>query len=448
MNHRPRGRAVVVGGGLAGIAAALALARARWSVVLCERRPFLGGRAFSFADLDTGAVVDNGQHVLVGACDRLRALLAAIDAPRRAFVRQRRLGLTIVDRQGRRAALRAMPLPPPFHLLPSILAYRHLDPPARRVSARAARALVASKGQHRSALDPLPLGAWLRGRGVSEQAIAALWEPLVRPALNVPAAEANVPLTAFLVEEAFWRGPRRGALWLPAVGLSDAIGSPAALALAKAGVEVRLGARVQRIAIEGSVARGIELSDGESLAAEAIVAALPPRALAELTGNDALPFDAAALGTSAIVNVYLWFDRPILDLAVAGTLDPDLQWVFDRTRLLGREAAGGHCVGVSLSAADETVRLPKDVVVERSDAALARLFPGRRAAERLRAAVVKEPAATFRAGAGLTGRRPPPDGARPKRLWLAGDWTDTGWPATMEGAVRSGEAAARAVTAR
>lgn len=441
MSHA-RERVVVIGGGLAGIAAAMRLARAGRRVVLCERRPFLGGRAFSFADPDTGAIVDNGQHVLVGACTRLRALLASIGAPHHAFARQPRLAVPILDQGGRRATLRASRLPPPLHVLPSLLRYHHLSPAERRATARAVRALVSTRGRARTALDPVPLGAWLSARGVSDRAVARFWEPLVRPALNIAGAEANAPLAAFFLEEALWRGPRGGALWLPATGLSDALGHPAALALAEEGVDLKLDARVARIAIDDRV-RGVELAAGDRLEAGDVVAAVPRRALAEMAPPEALPESARQeLGVSAIVNVYLWYDRPVADLAFAGTLDPCLQWVFDRERLLGREAAGGHCLGVSLSGADDIIGDPKDAIAERADEALARVFPARRAARRLRHAVVKEPRATFRTGPGLLGRRPSAGASPAAGFHLAGDWTDTGWPATMEGAVRSGEAAA------
>ncbi|MFN2421052.1 MAG: hydroxysqualene dehydroxylase HpnE [Gemmatimonadota bacterium] len=447
MTRPGRGHApvVVVGGGLAGIAAALTLARAGRRVVLCERRPFLGGRAFSFADPDTGAVIDNGQHVLVGACARLRALFSAIGAPLNAFVRQRRLEVAILDEAGRRAVVRSPPLPAPLHVLPSLLAYRHLDRAERRVTARAMRALVSARGHARAALDPIPLGGWLETRGVSARAVDRFWEPLVRPALNIPARQANTPLAAFFFEQTVWRGRAGGALWLPATGLSDAIGNPAALALARAGVELKLGARVRRIACEGNRVGGVELAEGETIESEDVVAAVPPTALAEIAPRAALPAHVGDLGASPIVNVFLWYDRPVLDLAFAGTLDPDLQWVFDRERLLGHEAAGGHGVGISLSAADSVLDLPKETIAERTDEALARVFPTRLAARRVRFAVVKEPRATFLAGAGLRGRRPAADEAPAHGLWLAGDWTDTGWPATMEGAVQSGESAAGAV---
>jgi hypothetical protein len=188
---------------------------------------------------------------------------------------------------------------------------------------------------------------------------------------------------------------------------------------------------------------GVSLGGGEVVAADALVSALPPRELdAALPGTD--PYDV--LGSAPIVNAFLWYDRPVADLPFAGTFGSPLQWVFDRERMLGAERSGGPCLGVSLSAADEWIDRSKGEIAERLDEAVGRVFPRRRGAKLLASAVVKEPRATFRAGPGCGRSRPGPRGPA-DGLWLAGDWTDTGWPATMEGAERSGEIAAAAALA-
>jgi phytoene dehydrogenase-like protein len=227
------------------------------------------------------------------------------------------------------------------------------------------------------------------------------------------------------------------------VGLSEAIGEPGRRALEAAGVRVRAGERVERIVVEDGRAAGVALGGGEVVTADAVVSALPPRELdAALPG--AHRFDR--LGAAPIVNAFLWYDRAVADRPFAGTFGSPLQWVFDRERLLGSERSGGPCLGISLSAADEWIDLSKDQIAARLDEAVARVFPRRRGARLRAAAVVKEPRATFRAGPGCGRSRPGPEGPV-AGLWLAGDWTDTGWPATMEGAVRSGETAAAAALA-
>ena len=420
------------------MAAALRLARETPEVTLFERRPFLGGRAFSFRDPDSGAVVDNGQHVLVGACRRLRAFLARIGSPSDAFARQPTLGIPILDGAGRAATLTAARLPAPLHMVPALLRYRHLGPRDRLAVARDAAALA--RLADRAALEDVPLGEWLGRRGASPRAIERFWEPLVTPALNVRVAEANLPLSAFFLERALWSGASEGALWLPRLGLSEAIGEPGRRALEAAGVVVRSGERVDAIVVQDGRAVGVSLGGGEVVAADAVVCALPPRELdAALPGTHG--FDR--LGAAPIVNAFLWYDRAVADRPFAGTFGSPLQWVFDRERMLGAERSGGPCLGISLSAADEWIDLSKEEIAERLDEAVAHVLPRRRGA-RLRAfAVVKEPRATFRAGPGCARSRPGPRGPF-EGLWLAGDWTDTGWPATMEGAVRSGEAAAAA----
>ena len=438
---------VVVGGGLAGISVALSLADAGTPVVLLERRPFLGGRAFSFRDPDAGAVLDNGQHVLVGACTRLRVLLERIGAPPGAFTRQRRLSIPIADGAGRIARLSAPPLPAPLHAAAALARYRHLSPGARAATARDARALAGLNGPALAALESTSLGDWLAGRGAPEPALERFWEPLVRPALNVPAAGAHLGLSAFLIRRGVLAGSTAGALWLPATGLSAAIGEPALVALERSGVDVRLGERVTGIDIELGRAAGVRLAGGAAVEGR-VVLALPPEATDRVLPSELLPPGGhGSIGASPIVNVYLWYDRPVCPLPFLGLFGSPLQWVFDRTRLLGREAAGGECLGVSLSAADDWIERPREEIADACDEAVGRVFAGRRGARRLRAAVVKEPRATFRAAPGVTARRPGPTGPAAD-LALAGDWTDTGWPATMEGAVRSGEAAAAVLLAR
>ena len=188
---------------------------------------------------------------------------------------------------------------------------------------------------------------------------------------------------------------------------------------------------------------GVVLSGGDAMEADAVVASLPPRETDGLLPPPSSDRGYAAVGAVPIVNAYMWYDRPILEHAFAGTFGSPLQWVFDRERLLGTARSGGPCLGISLSAAAEWIDLPKEEIAGRLDAAVERVFPARRSARLVASAVVKEPRATFRADAGCARRRPATAGPA-AGLWLAGDWTDTGWPATMEGAVVSGERAAAA----
>ena len=434
----------IIGGGLAGMAAARVLAAAGERVLLLERRPFLGGRAFSFRDPDSGAILDNGQHVLVGACARLRAFLRAIGSPRNGFVRQARLALPVLSPGGAVGWLRAPRLPGPLHLTAALAGYRHLAAADKWTVARAIRWLSTAGTAEIADAGSVPLGAWLAGRGMPARAIERFWEPLVRPALNMSVVEADLSLAAFFLKRALRGGPSAGALWLPAAGLSEALGEPGRRAIVAAGVDVRVGARARSIVVEDGRVAGVEMAGGENLPASRVIAAVPPRDLDAILPEPLRPpRPYASIGSSAIVNVYLWYDRPVMELPFAGTFGSPLQWVFDRTRLLGTKRSGGECLGISLSAADAVLEWSKDDLAELCDEAVARVFPLRRPARRIRFAVVKEPHATFRAGPGVTALRPatagPADG-----LYLAGDWTDTGWPATMEGAVRSGEAAARA----
>lgn len=435
-------RTIIVGGGLAGLAAASRLATVGHSVTLLERRPFLGGRAYSFPDPETGAIVDNGQHVLVGACTRLRAFLTSIASPPNAFQRQARLNVPILNGSGRQAVLEAARLPRPLHALWALMRYEHLCTRDRRSILAAVYSLANLRGERRRSLDDTPLGDWLRRRGTTEEAIRRFWEPLVRPALNARVDDANLPLTAFFMEQALWKDASRGALWLPTVGLSEALGEPAHRTLADLGVQLRFNCRVNRIALEDEQLMGVSLAGGEIVTGEHVILAVAPRALDEIIAEcDQFTDRYGSIGTSSIINVYLWYDRPVMEIGFAGTFDSALQWIFNRSQLLGEKAGGEACIGVSLSAADEYIDWSKNVLVDHCDQAVGEIFPARAGASLVRQSVVKEPHATFRTGPGVSSRRPGPRTAV-RGVYLAGDWTDTGWPATMEGAVRSGERAA------
>ncbi|HET8616867.1 MAG TPA: hydroxysqualene dehydroxylase HpnE [Actinomycetales bacterium] len=455
-----RRRVTVVGGGLAGITAALRCADAGCDVTLHEARPRLGGQTHSFrrrladdvaTDHDDGFWVDNGQHVFLRCCTAYEGLLERLGVARQTTV-QDRLDIAVRTNDGV-AHLRRGGLPAPLHLASSLLRFPLLAPSERIGFARAARALARVDAASPAA-DASSFGEWLRDHGQSEHAVTALWDLVGVAALNARADDASLALAATVFQRGLLREPAAGDIGWSTVPLQQLHGDAAETALAAAGAHVCLRSKVEALAAgQGRwhvvTATGIEPAD-------VVVLAAPPAVTARLLPAGALDVPAgwaSSLGASPIVNLHLLVDRRVLVepflAGIAATTPggrPEYLWVFDRTTLAGLGGTRLQYLAVSLSAADELVDLPSRVLRQRFTGPLESMLPGLAHASVLDFFVTREREATFRPGAGSNAVRPGTSTRLP-RLHLAGAWTATGWPATMEGAVRSGDAAARAVLA-
>ncbi len=432
-------RIVVVGGGLAGIAAALHCAGDGAEVTLLESRGRLGGAAYSF--VRDGIQADNGQHVFLRCCSAYRALLERIGAADLVTL-QPRLSIPVLAPGGKLVYLRRSGLPAPLHLAGALAQYRHLGLRQRVSIARAIQALDHVDPDDPSA-DVRSFGDWLSEHGQGEDAVQTMWELIARPTLNLLAADASLAQAAYVFQEGLLRDPAAGDVGYARVPLREIHDAAARRALAEAGVEVRLRRGVTAIVPEGDGFR-VEINAAPCLAAEAVILAVPHDRAARLLPADSGvdPTRLAGLGTSPIVNVHVVYDRRVFDLPFAAGVRTPVQWLFDRTR--GARLEQGQYLVVSLSAAEAELDMSGDDLRARFLPALADLLPAAREARVETFFVTREHAATFRAAPGARARRPGPRTAIPG-LALAGAWTDTGWPATMEGAVRSGHAAAREV---
>ena len=428
------------------MAAALRLARAGASVTLVERRPYLGGRAYSFTDPETGQEVDNGQHVFLGCCAAYRGFLEEIGSLDLTS-RQKRLRVEVRSPDGKRGTLAALPLPAPLHLLPSLLRYPHVG---LREKARAALALLAmrlERDRDRPALRRQSLRDWLRARGQSERAIAAFWDLIVIPALNDSSADVSASAGFMLFQEALLRSRGGASIGCAKTGLSALMGDPARRRLAEAGATTLTGKTAEAFVVENGRIAGARLAGGETLRADVVVSALAPEVLLRLLPEEWRTHPAfAPAGThewSPIVNLHVWWDRAVMDCDFAAFVDSPAQWVFNRSRIAGEEGPGQRLT-VSLSAAWEFWPMSKEELQAAFVPELRRLFPAARDANATRFIVVKERRATFRSLPGGPDNRLP--AVTPIRnFFLAGDWTATGWPSTMESAALSGAAAADAV---
>jgi squalene-associated FAD-dependent desaturase len=434
-------RVVVVGGGLAGIAAALDCADAGAQVTLVEVRRRLGGAAYSFER--DGMHIDNGQHVFLRCCESYRALLARLGSDRHVAL-QPRLEIPVLSPGAEPVLLRRGTLPPPLHLAGALARYPHLSPLRRLTAAVAARALGALDPAD-PALDRRTFGAWLAEHGQDEHAVSVLWDLIALPTLNVPAAEASLALAAFVFRTGLLASADAGDIGFHVGTLAETIGEPAERALLDAGVEYRLGWRAQALR---RVAAGFEVQGGEDgLSAEAVIVALPHARASSLIAP-LLSQTAAAIeqiGSSPIVNLHVVFDRVVCEQPFAAGVGTPLQYLFDRS-VAGGAPPGCQYLAVSLSGAEREMQTSVETLRERYVPALHELLPASRAAGIERFTVTREHAATFRAAPGVSALRPAARTELPG-LALAGSWTATGWPATLEGAVLSGHAASAAALA-
>lgn len=435
--------AVVVGGGLAGIAAGLRLSDGGRDVVLLEKRPRLGGAAFSFTR--NGLSVDNGQHVFLRCCTAYLGLLDRLGARHQVTV-QPHLDIPVLSPDGRTARLRRLPgVPAPAHLGAALARYGLLGRADRLRAVRGAVALRRLDPTDR-ALDRETLGAFLRRHGQNDATISALWGIVATATLNLTPDDASLALAAKVFRTGLLDRAPAADVGYAAVPLARLHSVAARDALTAAGVDVRLAHSVDSVE-PGGVVRAHSPSGAHSWTTDTVVLAVPHQAAFTLAPalKSGPAAGAADLGSSPIVNVHVIYDRRVTDLAFAAAVGSPVQWFFDRTDTAGASARhpGAQYLAVTVSAAETIVGRPSRTLIAEFTAELSRLLPAARRAEVLDAFVTRERYATFRQAAGTWPMRPGP-GAGPAGIWLAGAWTDTGWPDTMEGAVRSGITAAEA----
>ena len=429
----------IAGGGLAGLAAGCALAEAGFQVTLFERRPYLGGRASSYQHPGTGEIVDNCQHVLLGCCTNL------LDLYRRAGVEKKIRWyeeLTFLEPGGRASLIGPSMLPAPLHTAPSFLRADCLSLGDKLAIARAMAALAPASPKD----DGKPFLDWLKRHGQTEQAIERFWKTILVSALNEDLDQVSVPYAAQVVRESFLKSAAAGVMGIPTVPLSELYGSAGDYIRARGG-EVQFRSGVESFREEGSQVS--VTANGQEQKFDYLVLAVPfdvlGRMLPESAASKPLAAALAEFSTSPITGIHLWFDRQISNLVHAVLLDRTIQWMFHKSRLLEtRDSGGGSYVELVVSCSRSLVEKSKAEIVDLAIKELQEFFPDARGAKLLKSTVIKEVHATYSPRPGIEQHRPKPSTAWP-RVFLAGDYTATGWPATMEGAVRSGYLAAEAL---
>jgi hydroxysqualene dehydroxylase len=431
-------RVGVVGGGLAGVAAALSAADGGASVTLFERRSRLGGLTNSIER--DGLSFDNGQHVFLRCCTAYRAFLKRIGATDRVFL-QSHLNVPVIAPNGSRGSIRRSNLPSPLHLARSIAFYRPLSWRERLRLVRPVMALRRLDPRDHQ-LDEVSFGAWLAARSQSKNAVDRLWNLIIQPTLNVSSDDASLALAAQVFRVGFLDRNDGADMGWSKIPLGELHGAYTQRALDAAGVETLLSTQVNSITRTAVDSFAIETPDG-TVTVDAVIVATPPKTAASLGALSHADL-ASELGTSPIVNIHFVLDRKVTDLSMAACVDSPIEFLFDRTDASG--VTSGQCLVVSLSAADQYIATGSSELEATFTEALYQLFPKAREAKVVTTVVTREHAATFRAAPGVEALRAAAKSTDPS-LFLAGAWCDTGWPATMEGAVRSGnEAASRALS--
>jgi squalene-associated FAD-dependent desaturase len=447
MSPNPASQTVTVaGGGLAGLAAACALADSGFRVTLFERRPYLGGRASSYEHPGTGEVIDNCQHVLFRVCTNL------VEFYRRIGVEDKIRWydeMTFIEPGGRTSVMRASPLPAPLHTAPSFLGFPFLTGKDKIVISRAIAALIfkPQPDAGKSFLD------WCRDHNQTDNAIQRFWKPILVSALSEDLDLISIPYAAQVVRESM-KSPAARHMGVPSIPLTD-LYNRAGDYIRSRGGEIRLRNSLETFLPEQSQLR--IRAGGRQEMFDYLVLALPfdvlDRVLPE--GPEAAPLreQVSHFETSPITGIHLWFDRQISDLDHAVLLDRTIQWMFHKSRLLAtrnREGhnpsfEGGSYIELVVSASKSLIDKSRAEVVDLALKEVREFFPAARSANLVKSAVIKEVDATFSPRPGIDSHRPPADTPWP-RVFLAGDFTATGWPATMEGAVRSGYLAAQSLT--
>lgn len=427
------GRVLVLGGGLAGLAAAVALAGQGFAVELLEARPRLGGRAASFADPASGQLLDNCQHVSMGCCTNLAHFSRTVGI---AALLQPQPALYFRTPDGRTSRFGADVLPAPLHLARAFAGAHFLGPLDKLAIAWGLAALKATPASHDEAFLP-----WLHRHRQTDRSIVRFWDLVLVSALNETIDRVGLRYARKVFVDGLLRHPRGFQVEIPTVPLGRLYGPELLGWLQQHRVHVTSGQGVRSLCFaEGRVA-GVLLRDDSRRVADWYVAALPWYRLLDLLPDAVrqMPFfrRVADLQPSPITSVHCWFDRPITALPHVVLVDAIGQWLFNR----GEVAPGEHYVQVVISAARDLAPLGRDEIQQVIVGEIRRLFPEAGSAQLLRSRVVTEHQATYSVVPGVDRLRPV-QGTPVPNLLLAGDWTATDWPATMEGAVRSGYLAA------
>ena len=436
-------RVVIIGGGFSGLAAGVSLTERGHKVLLLEARAQLGGRAYSFTDSKTGDTVDNGQHLFMGCYRHTISFLEKIGTldklkfqatPRVDFL-DRTFGLTSFD---------CPDLPAPFNVLMGLFRLKNLTVGDKLRALNVGKAIRSSANGY--ARNGITVTEWLDSLGQSDRIKERFWYPMAVATLNERPAIASARMMSVVLKEAFGGDRANARIGISSVGLSDLYTHNAKAFIEARGGEVETNAPVKDIVIENDRVRAVVLKDGRRIEADCLISSVTPQALVKLLPDDSRDGEfskLARLESSPIVSINLWLDRSVIDIEFVGLLGTKTQWLFNKAKI-NANATGSNQLAIIISAAHDFVGMTRDALVGLALSELRELIPEARSARLLHSVIVKEREATISHTVESDELRPGPR-TLISNLVLAGDWTQTGLPATIESAVMSGNIAAESV---
>ena len=452
--------AIIIGGGLSGLSAAVELSALGRKVLLLEQHPHCGGRTYSFLDTATGSFVDNGQHLMMGCYRAARRFLRLIGAEHLALL-QPALRINFLCPYQDHNNLVCARFPAPFNLLGGLLGFTAIPFKDRLKMLMVAKELMSTSSEKEMELDHLTAEEWLTKLGQSGTSRKYLWDVITIGALNNFPKNVSALMLLRVLRTAFHGKSENASLFIPRVGLSELFVYPAVQFIKTHGGEVRTGIGVESMMLEGTLVRSVRTSEGKELQAKSFISAVPWYSFEEIQsashyrskreGDQRIVISdnhlKGSFKSSPIISIHLWLDREITSLDFAALLETRIQWLFNKSKLLNEKRVGTaiqQYLSLVISSAQEFISLNKKQLIEIAMEDLRRVLPQARDAKVIHSLVIKEKRATFIPFPGLEALRPDVR-TKLENLFLAGDWTATGYPATIEGAVMSGRRAAELI---
>lgn len=438
---------IIIGGGFAGLSAAVELSAAGYHVTLAEQRRFLGGRAYSFLDRKTGLSLDNGQHILMGCYKNTFRFLEKIGVADKLYV-QKNLHIDFLDTNGNASKLSCLPLPAPLHIASGILRFNALPLTDRFRMLRVARGMRS--GNSKNSSKDCTVSEWLHRLGQSKKAQDTLWNIIALATLNENPDKASAGLFKAVLKQAFFANREGSRIVLPAAPLSRLYVDAAENFIRQGAGTIEKGCIVSEILIKDHTVTGIKLHDGRVLKGDYYISAVPYGSFQRILPNKEFlpPFlkggkGGLALSPSPIISIHLLFNDPITDYRFAALLHSPIQWIFNKEKIY-RDSSYRGLLSIVISGAHPYIDVPSEKLVDLALGELKKVLPDTDSAKLLYSKVIKERFATFSPVPGVNLKRPSQK-TPIQNLFLAGDWTDTGLPATIEGAVISGYQCARLI---